>query len=151
MANELLWLPKTVESVITTTEMDNVVDESLILGPTDYANLVNKYRFADFLLFGTFGTPADAGAFAELHLFYKVDGTNYGDGEDGDLGGPVASSNSLHGIFQVGAKTIIYQQVLMVPLGPRDFRVGIKFFAGQDLIDAGSHFVKIAPFNEQLQ
>jgi hypothetical protein len=154
MANELLWLPKSVASVITTTELDDQADGSLTLGPSDYANGTNKYRWASFLFFGTFDGACAAGSLAELHLFYKLDGTKYGDGEAGGdlLGPPNPSGNSLHGLFQIGAIAAVYQQVLQVPILPFDFRVGLKIVnTGQDLTDSAGHFVKICPYNEEAQ
>lgn len=151
MANELLWLPKTVVTLMTTSDLNNQPDATMLPATADYPNQTNKYRFGSFLFFGTFDTDCDAGALAELHLFYKLDGTNYGDGEDGDVAAPVGTGNSLHGLFQIGVTTVIYQQVLGVPLLPYAFRVGLKLATGQDLTAVDTHFLKIAPSNEEIQ
>jgi len=151
MANKINWEVESVASVITTTELDNKADGATILGPSDYANATNKYRWADFLFFGTFDAACDAGATVELHLFYKLDASKYGDGEDGDLGGVVASGNSLHGIFVLGAVADAYQQILGVRLSPFDFRAAVKLNTGQDLTDSASHFLEICPYNEEIQ
>ncbi len=151
MANEILWLPKTVETLMTAGDLNNQPDATMLPATADYNNASNKYRFGSFLFFGTFDAPCDAGALAELHLFYKLDGTNYGDGEDGDVAAPVGTGNSLHGLFQIGVTTVVYQQVLGVPLLPYAFRVGLKLATGQDLTPVATHFLKIAPSNEEIQ
>jgi len=100
MANKTIWAAETVASVITTTELDNQANGATIIGPSDYANATNKYRWADFLFFGTFDAACNAGATVELHLFYKLDATNYGDGEDGDHQGLLlpGESSRLHSV-----------------------------------------------------
>ena len=153
MANELLWLPKTVAEVIATAQLDNVADGALAIGASDYANHTNKYRFGSFFFKGTaFDAQCDVGALLELHLFYKFDGSLYADGEEGDVASPVPSGNSKHGIFLIGATAgPVYQQVLDVPLLPYAFRVALKLVTGQDLADSSAHFLKLYPHNEHLQ
>ena len=150
MASELLWLPKTVGNLLT-TELQNLADATVAVDAADYDNATNKYRWASFFFFGTWDAACDAGALVELHLFYKLDGTKYADGEDGDVGAAQPSGNSLHGIFQIGAQADAYQQVLGVPLLPFAFKAGIKMACGQDLTDVATHWLKMYPFNEESQ
>lgn len=151
MANKLLWTAESAATLLT-TELQNQADGSTIVDGADYDNATNLYRHADFFFYGTFDAACDAGAIVELHLFYKLDGTNYGDGEDGDVAAPVATGNSLHGIFIIGADAgPIYQQVLGVPLSPFAFRAAVKLDTGQDLTDVATHWLKMYPYNEELQ
>lgn len=151
MANKVLWAAESVATIMTAAELNNKADATLHLDSADYGNAANKYTSASFLFFGTFDAACDASAIIELHIFYKLDGTNYGDGEDGDLGAPVRSGNSLHGIFLIGAAADAYQQTLEVPLLPFDFRVGLYLNTGQDLTAVDSHFLKICPHNREIQ
>ena len=151
MANKVLWAAEAVSTLMTAGELNNKADATLHLDGTDYANAANKFTSASFLFFGTFDAACDAGAIIELHFFYKLDGTKYGDGEDGDVGAPQQSGNSLQDIFLIGAQADAYQQVLDVPLLPFDFRVGLYLNTGQDLTAVDSHFLKICPHNREVQ
>jgi len=151
MANKILW-EKESEVSLLTTELQNVADGSTTPDGADYDNATNQFRWADFLFYGTFDAACDADAIVGLYLFYKLDGTNYADGEDGDVAAPVATANSRHGIFIIGADAgPIYQQVLGVRLSPRAFRAALKLATGQDLTDVATHFLKMYPYNEELQ
>ena len=150
MASKILWAAETEASLLT-TELNNAADAATIVDASDYANATNKFQFADFLFFGTFDAACDAGAVIELHVFYKLDGTHYGDGEDGDVAAPVASGNSLHGIFIIGAQADAYQQILGVPLAPKDFKVAVKLSTGQALTAVDSHWLKMYPHNHESQ
>ena len=152
MANKILWAAETVATLLL-TELNNLADDTMVVDGADYDNATNLFQFGSFLFFGTFDAACVVGAIVELHIFYKIDGTNYGDGEDGDVAGPpVGTGNSLHGIFQIGADAgPIYQQVLDVPLLPFAFRAGIKLATGQDLTAVDTHFLKLAPYNNEIQ
>jgi len=150
MSSETLWLPKTVANLLT-TELANLGDETPCFDSADYDNATNKYQFASFFFFGTFDAACDAGALIELHLMYKMDGTHYGDNEDGDMGVPLPSGNSLHGIFHISEQADVYQQLLDVPLLPFAFRAGIRMYTGQDLTDVETHWLKMYPHNHEGQ
>jgi len=150
MASKILWAAESEASLLT-TELNNAADAATIVDGADYVNGTNKFQFADFLFFGTFDAACDADAIIELHIFYKLDGTHYGDGEDGDVGGAVASGNSLHGIFIVGAQADVYQQILGVPLAPKDFKVAVKLSTGQALTAVDTHWLKMYPHNHESQ
>ena len=151
MANKILWVAESAASLLT-TELNNLADATMKVDTADYDNATNEYQFGSFLFHGIFDAACDAGAYIELHLFYKLDGSVYADGNDGDGDDDsVGSGNSLHGIFQIGAKTTIYQQVLNVPLLPFAFRAGIELNTGQDLTAADTHYVKLYPHNHEVQ
>lgn len=151
MANKIQLEVESVATLMTTGELNNKADATLHLDGSDYANATNKYPSASFLFFGTFDAACDADAVIELHLFYKLDGTKYGDGEDGDVGDPQKSGNSLHGIFNVGAQADVYQQILNVPLLPFDFITGLYLDTGQDLTAVDTHWLKICPHEFEIQ
>ena len=153
MANKILWAAESAATLLS-TELNNVADGSTTVDSADYDNATNKFRYADFLFSGIFDSDCDAGAYAELHIFYKLDGSVYGDGEDGDAASPVASGNSLVGVFAIGADgatTPVYQQITGVRLSPFAFRAALKLVTGQDLTAADTHYVKMYPYNEEVQ
>ena len=152
MANKVLWAAESAATLMT-TELNNLADGSFAVDGADYDNATNKFRWADFFLYCTdFDAAPDSGANFELHLFYKLDGTNYGDGESGDVADPTPTSNSLHGTFQIEAVDAAqYQQVLDVPLRPYAFRACLKNVTGTDLTAVDTHWLKMYPSNEELQ
>jgi len=150
MANKVLWAIESVGNLLS-TELNNLADATMVVDGADYDNATNKFQFASFLFFGTFDAACDAGAVVELHLFYKLDGTHYADGEDGDVAAAQGSGNSLHGIFNIGVQADAYQQVLNVPILPFAFRVGIKLNTGQALTAVDTHFLKMYPHNNESQ
>ncbi len=150
MVNKTLWVAE-LEAILLAAELNNAANGAIVVDSTDYDNATDKFQFADFLFFGTFDAATDADASVELHIFYKLDGTNYGDGEDGDLANPQPSGNSLHGIFSIDAQVDGYQQILDVPLSPKAFKAAIKLNTGQDLTAVDTHFLKMYPRNHELQ
>ena len=151
MANKLKWAVESAAALLS-TELNNLADGAFAVDGADYDNATNLYQFASFMFFGTFDAACDAGAVVELHIFYKLDGTNYGDGEDGDVAAPAGTGNSLHGVFNIGADAgPIYQQELNVPLLPFAFRAAVKLNTGQDLTAVDTHFLKMYPHNHELQ
>ena len=152
MANELLWLPKTVADLLT-TELNNASTGATIVDAGTYANQTNKYRWADFFLhLEDFDAAPAAGSTVELHIFYRLDGTLYADGEEGDGATPVATGNSLHGLFQVAATDGPQnQQVLGVPLRPFEFKAAVKLNITTELTAVNTHYLKMYPYNEELQ
>jgi len=152
MASKILWAPESEVSLLT-TELNDMADDAIVVDGADYDNATNKFRFADFLLHCTaFDAAPGAGSYFELHIFYKLDGTNYADGEEGDAATPTPSGNSLHGIFLIEAVNgSQYQQVLGVPLSPRAFRAAVVNKTGTDLTDVATHFLKMYPHNEEIQ
>lgn len=153
MSNKTLWVSESGVEVIATAQLDNLANNALALGASDYPNHTNKFRWADFLLFlADFDAAPDGNLIFELHLFYQLDASNHADGEAGDLGTPKPSGNSFHAPFIIDTTDgPQYQQALKIPLSPKAFRVAVVNKCGQDLADASSHFLKIYPYNEDLQ
>ncbi len=155
MANKILWAVETGATIMS-TELNNLAPGGLAIDGADYDNATNLYTEASFLLYlDDFDAAPTAGDYMELHLFYKVDGTLYGDGEDGDLAGtPVPSGNTLVGIFPLdatdGNQSI---QLMGVEIKPFAFRAAILHSgtAGSDLTAVDTHLLKIYPYNHEVQ
>lgn len=151
MANALQWEPGSAASLLT-TELNNVANGATVVDSSDYDNATNRHRWADFLFQGIFDAACDAGATVELHIFYKLDGSVYGDGEDGDIASPVATANSRVGYFHIGADAgPIFQQIIGVRLSPFAFRAAVKLNTGQDMTAVDTHYVKMYPYDEEVQ
>ena len=152
MSSKQLWYPESAGTLLT-TELNNLADGVLAVDSADYDNATNKFRWADFILFlDDFDAAPDAGGYFELHIFYKLDGTHYADGEEGDAATPVPTGNSLHGIFLIDdTDGDQYQQVLGVRLSPFAFRAGVVNACGQDLTAVDTHWLKMYPYNEEGQ
>ncbi len=154
MANKVLWAAESEASLLT-TELNNLAPTGLAIDGADYDNATNLFRYADFLLFlDDFDAAPTAGDYMSLHIFYKLDGTNYGDGEHGDVGTPAVSGSTLHGIFVLDATDgNQYIQLLGVPLRPFAFRACIAHdgTAGSDLTAVDTHFLKMYPYNDEIQ
>ena len=155
MANKILWAAEAAATLMT-TELDNLVKAGgIAFDGADYDNATNKFRFADFELYvHDFDAAPAVGGYFELHLIYKLDGTTYADGYDGDLD---ADSN-LGGATSVGtfgplsANDAPHRfQITGVMLSPKAFRAAIVHRGSQDLADASSHTLKIFPYNEEVQ
>jgi len=149
MGTKTLWTPESGVSLIT-TELNNAAAAAIIVDGADYDNATNLFRWAAFFLHLTaFDDVPHAGDTVELHLFYKLDGTLYADGEEGDAATPVPTSNSLHGLFQIAATNSLQnQQVLGVPLLPFAFRAALRLNISHDLTAVDTHYLKMYPYNE---
>jgi len=153
MANKVLNQPESSATLLS-TELNNLANGSFAVDGADYDNATNMYRWADFELFlDDFDAAPDANGTFELHFFYKLDGTNYADGYDGDADSDSKpGSNTLQGLFVVTANDADQRiQLLKVPLQPYAFRACIKNNCGQDLTAVDTHHLKIFPYNEEIQ
>lgn len=150
MASKILWAAESVGDLLT-TELNNLADATMVVDGTDYDNATSKFTRASFFFFGTFDAACDADAVVEVHAFYKLDATHYGDGEDGDVAAAVGSANSLLGLMSIGADSVVYQQLMDVPILPFAFRAGLKLNTGQALTAADTHWLKMYPYNHESQ
>lgn len=124
------------------TELNGLASDGVALDGADYDNATNLYTEASFLLYVSgFGGVPDGGGI-ELHAIYKVDGTNYGDYEDGDAAGTATSligANTLVAVFDVrAANEDQYLQAVGVPLKPFAVRFALKNTTGQSLAASGN-------------
>jgi hypothetical protein len=153
MANKVLWAAESGATILT-TELNSLADDGVAIDGADYDNAANKYTEASFLLYisGFAGVPDGGGV--ELHAIYKVDGTHYGDREDGDVAGTAANligANSFLGTFDVrAADEDQYLQLMGVPLKPFAVRFAVKNTTGQ-AFDAANSTLAIYPYNPELQ
>jgi len=152
MASKILWAAESVYEVLS-TELNDMADNALVVDASAYDNASNKFTHAAFFLFcDDFDAAPDAGGFFELHIFYRLDGVHYADGEEGDGATPVATGNSLHGIFHIAATDADqYQQIPDVPLLPFMFKAALVNMCGQDLTADDTHWLKLYPYNKESQ
>lgn len=141
MPNKLLWAAESGATIMT-TELNALADNGVAIDGADYANQTNEFTNASFLLYiSGFGGVPDGGG-VELHAIYKVDGTKYGDSEDGDVAGTPASlvnAGTLVGIFAVrAANEDQYLQCMDVPLLPFAVRFALKNTTGQAMAATGN-------------
>lgn len=153
MANKILWVPESGATIMS-TELNSLADNGVALDGADYDNATNEYTSASFLLYAAgFGGVPDGGGI-ELHGIYKVDGTHYGDAEDGDVGGTdenMVNASTLLGIFTVrAANEDQYLQLMDVPLLPFALRFALKNTTGYALAASGNTLA-IYPHNFELQ
>ena len=153
MANKILWAAETGATIMS-TELNSLADDGVAIDGADYDNATNEYTEASFLLYcAGFGGVPDGGGI-ELHAIYKVDGTHYGDSEDGDVAGTAASlvnASTLVGMFTVrAANEDQYLQCMGVPLLPFAVRFALKNTTGQALAASGNT-LGIYPYNPEVQ
>lgn len=153
MANKVLWANESASQVMT-TELNSLANSAFAVDGADYANATNKFRFATFQLdIASFASAPTAGTYLELHAFYKLDGTLYADGNDGDADADsIPSSATLVGIFPVSSTNATRQIVSIknIQLVPKDVRFCVKNLCGQALAASGN-VLTIFPYNEEVQ
>lgn len=153
MANKILWNPETGATIME-AELNSLADDGVAIDGADYDNATNQYTSASFMLYitGFAGVPDGGGV--ELHAIYKVDGTHYGDSEDGDVAGTAASlvnAGTLVGVFKVrAADEDQYLQLMDVPLLPFAVRFALKNTTGQ-AFDASGNTLGIYPHVYEVQ
>lgn len=155
MANTIIWNARPSAEAVAFAGLQNATMAAMAAGlisTTDVSNGTELYTHADFLLkLHDFDDVPHAGDFLELHIFYEF-ATLYGDGEHGDLGGPVYGAPSLHGIFPVSAVDgVQHIQLLGVPIGPHDFRVGLRGVVNHDIVDSEGSSLNIYRYGLELQ
>lgn len=158
MANLIIWNARpSAEAVMSSTSvapagLRDADEAEVLIAAADVANGTDLYTLADFLLYlHDFDAAPDAGGYFELHLIYEFT-TLYGDGEDGDLGDPNLSANTLHGTFPVNAvDEDQHIQLLRVPIGPHDFRVVLVNKSGDAIADSDGSFLNIYRYCDEVQ
>ncbi len=152
MVSKTLWVEEGEASLIT-TELNNAADGAIIVDAGSYDNSTNLFRWADFFLhLQDFDAAPAAGSLVELHIFYRLDGALYCDGEEGDGATPTPTGNSLHGVFLIEAVDGPQnQQVIKVPLSPKEFKAALVLDLTTDLTAVDTHFLKMYPYNEENQ
>ena len=162
MANKVKWAVETPVILASGTQLNGLAATTGKAIGIVYDNATNKYRYADFELdLVGFSAAPTAGAYAELHMVYAYDGTNYADGASGvmntssQLGGA-----TLQGIFPIVAiATKQYIQCPGIQLSPYKFIpaivntcdkiIGSGLNAGWSLTQDNE--LVMYPYNEELQ
>ncbi len=153
MANKVLWAAESGATLLA-AELNNLANAAFAVDAADYDNATNKFRYADFQLYLIdFDAAPTAGGYFELHLFYKLDGTNYADNNDGDADADsVPAGNTYVGLFPVtttdGPQFI---QLLGVPLSPFAFRAALYNKCGTGLTAVDTNLLTIHPYNDEIQ
>jgi hypothetical protein len=154
MPNAILWNAKPSAETLLATDgaLKNLANGAAAVS-AECENGTGLYRFADFELYlHDFAAAPTAGGYFELHIVYQLDGTNYADGEDGDMGTPRLSSATYAGSFPVYAGDEDQRiQLTGVPLSPHDFKCSLLNVTGQAIANTDGSFLKIYRYSEELQ
>jgi len=161
MANALLWdaLPS-AEVVMATDDvapagLRDADSLEILISPadTEVTNGTGLKMFAMFELYIVdFDAAPTAGGYCELHIMYQLDGTNYADGEDGDVADPNLSAATLVGVFPIFAGDEDQRvQLGPIQLQPFDFRVALVNKCGQAIADSDGSFLKIYRYTPEVQ
>lgn len=112
----------------------------------------HKMRATFELYLHDFAAAPSAGGYFELHIVYKLDGTNYADGEDGDLAAPHLSAATLAGVFPVYAGDEDQRiQLTGVEIEPFDFKAVVVNRCGQAIPDTDGSFLKVYRYSPESQ
>jgi hypothetical protein len=154
MANEILWnaLPSAETLIAADGALKNLANNGIAVS-AEVTNGTDLDRWATFELYAhDFAAAPTAGGCFELHICYQLDGTNYADGEDGDLADPNLSSATSAGIFPILASDEDQRvQLGPVPLLPHDFKCCVVNKTGQAIANTDGSFLKMYRFNEEVQ
>ena len=147
MASEQLFTEKPTGSIImiaASGPLRNLQAAGFCVS-AEVANGTSLKTMADFKLFvHDWSAAPAAGGYFELHICYKLDGTLYMDGEDGDLNAPNLSAATLVGIFPIFAGDVAQLiQLTEVPLRPFDFKVVIVNRTSVNIPDADNSTLTI--------
>ena len=154
MANTILWdaHPSAEVLIDTTGTLKNLANDGIAVS-AECENGTTLKRFADFELYvHDFAAAPSAGAHFELHIVYQLDGTNYADGEDGDVADPNLGPNTWHGSFSIIASDEDQRvQLMAVPLGPHDFKCCVVNKTGQAIPNTDGSTLKIFRYTDEVQ
>lgn len=154
MPSAILWDAKPSAETIIATDgaIKNLANDGIAVS-AEVENGTGLKRFADFELYlHDFAAAPTAGGYFELHIVYQLDGTNYADGEDGDLADPNLSAATFMGVFPVlNSDEDQRLQLIGVPLAPHDFKVCLINKCGQAIPNTDGSFLKIYRYMEEVQ
>lgn len=155
MASTILWDANPSAEVIMAAAggpLRNLANGAIAVS-SEVTNGTDLKRWADFELYvHDFAAAPTAGGYFELHICYQLDGTNYADGEDGDLADPNLSAATLVGIFPIlNSDEDQRVQCCGVPLRPFDFKVCVKNSCGQAIPDTDNSKLTLFRYTEESQ
>jgi hypothetical protein len=154
MANALLWdaHPSADTLIATDGALKNLAAAGVAVS-AEVTNGTDLKTLADFELYihDLAAAPA-AGGYFELHIVYQYDGTNFADGEDGDVAAPHLSANTLHGIFPIYAGDEDQRVPLnRIEIGPHDFKVCVVNKTSQAIPNTDGSTLKCFRYSLEAQ
>jgi len=157
MANKIIWDGLPSEAVIMAADTAGMLltlaDDGIGVS-SEVANGVaaNNTMMALELFIQSYAAAPDAGGYFEVHVVYKLDDTNYADGEAGDLATPNLSAATLVGVMAVDATDeSMYLGLTGIPIAPFDFKVCIVNKTGQALEDGAPDTSTLKAFLYSLE
>lgn len=154
MAKQILWdaHPAAETLIAAAGALKNLANAATAVS-AECANGTGLYRWADFELYAhDFAAAPTAGGYFELHIVYQLDGTNYADGEDGDLADPNLSAATMVGVFPILASDEDQRvQLCGIPIGPHDFVCCVVNRTGQAIANTDGSFLKVYRYSEEVQ
>jgi len=154
MANAILFdaHPSAETLIATDGALKNLANAAIAVSD-ECANGTGLFTLADFELYAhDFAAAPSAGGYFELHICYQLDGTNFADGEDGDLADPNLSSATLVGVFPIlNSQEDQRVQLIGIPLAPHDFKCAVVNKTGQAIANTDGSFLKIYRYSHEVQ
>lgn len=154
MANAILWdaNPSAETLIAANGSLKNLTNGGVAVSAECTNGTALKDRATFELYVHDFASAPSAGGYFELHIIYQLDGTNYADGEDGDLASPHLSAATFFGAFPVYAGDEDQRiQLTGVPLEPFDFKACIVNKSGADVANSDGSFLKVYRYCSEVQ
>jgi len=144
MPNQVRWKTPDSPTTVLNTEMNTLGNNTLSAAGTDYDNSSTKHMYADFeLILGSLA-PA-AGGYISLYLAEAPDGSNFSDVKR-------ESFPQLLGSFPLDTASAAKRQVIRnIMLPPTHFKVYVDNQAGVSLAGSGANYVKMYPYDPEIQ
>jgi len=155
MANKILWDANPSADVIMAAvggALRDLVDDGIAVSD-EVTNGTDLNTMASLELYvHDFAAAPDSGAYFEAHIVYQLDGTNYADGEDGDLAEPNLSAATEVGVFPIVASDVDQRvQIVGIPIEPFDFKVCVINRSGQAIPDTDNSKLTIWTYAAEVQ
>lgn len=154
MANKILWdaNPSAETLIAADGALKNLANDGIAVS-SEVTNGTDLFTQATFELYAhDFAAAPDAGGYFELHIVYQLDGTNYADGEDGDLADPNLSAATYHGAFPILNSDEDQRVPLIgIPIHPFDFKVCIVNKTGQAIANTDGSTLKVFRYSPEVQ
>ena len=155
MANKILWDALPTPAIIMAAAggpLKNLADDGIAVS-SEVTNGTALNTMGSFELYvHDFAAAPDAGAYFELHIVYQLDGTNFADGEDGDLADPNLSAATLAGVFPIlNSDEDQRVQLTGVPMEPFDFKACVVNKTGQAIPNTDNSTLTFFPYSAEVQ
>ena len=155
MANKILWDAKPTGTVIMAASggpLRALANDGIAVSD-EVNNGTDLNDMAAFELYvHDFAAAPDSGGYFECHIVYQLDGTNYADGEDGDVGDPNLGMATLVGTFPVVAVDEDPRiQLIDIPIPPFDFKACVVNKSGDAIPDTDNSKLTIWTYSHEVQ